>query len=145
MHARFRFAKLILTALGSLVGVPNCLPPSRRPARWRTTAARQIYVDPTIGNDRANGLASQPHGTDAPLKTIARGIALAKPGDTVHLAPVVFRESAVFFNRHGEPGKPITLDGHGAVLRGAIPCSRPIGSRFRPALTATTVCCVLIC
>jgi hypothetical protein len=83
--------------------------------------ARDLYVDPVAGDERANGLAAKPDGTNAPVKRIAHGLKLAQPGDTVHLAPVVFKESAVFFNRQGEPGKPITLDGHGATLDGGEP------------------------
>ena len=76
-----------------------------------TPEAQAIHVDPRGGDDRNDGVA-------APVKTIARGIRLAQPGDTVHLAPVRYFESADLSNKHGEPGKPITLDGHGAVLDG---------------------------
>jgi len=77
------------------------------------------YVDPTLGTDRATGLAAKVDGANGPVNTIARGLKLAQAGDTVHLAPVVFKESAVFNNRAGEEGKPITLDGHGATLDGS--------------------------
>src|SRR5437867_2250604 len=83
--------------------------------------ARDFYVDPSAGADKANGLAARPSGADGPVKTIARGIKLAGPGDTVHLAPVTFKEPAVFHNREGELGRPITLDGHGATLDGSEP------------------------
>ena len=121
MHARLRYAEILLISLGLLGSVAESF--SAEPATSATpaTQSRQIYVDPTTGDDRANGLTPQPRGADAPVKTIARGIKLAQPGDTVHLAPAQFRESAVFYNRHGEPGKPITLDGHGAVLEGSDP------------------------
>ena len=55
------------------------------------------------------------------MKTIARAIKLAQPGDTVHLAPGTYFESADLSNKHGENGRPITLDGHGAVLDGSEP------------------------
>ena len=76
--------------------------------------ARALRVDPRAGKDTNDGLA-------APLKTIARAIRLAQPGDTVHLAPVRYFESADLSRKHGEPGRPITLDGHGAVLDGSEP------------------------
>ncbi|MCB1093361.1 MAG: DUF1565 domain-containing protein, partial [Verrucomicrobiae bacterium] len=76
--------------------------------------AAEIHVNPDTGDDRNDGVAS-------PVKTIAKGIRLAQPGDTVHLAPGTYHESADLTNKHGEPGKPITLDGHGAVLDGSEP------------------------
>jgi len=58
-------------------------------------------------------------GTD--VKTIAEAIKLAQPGDTIHLAPGRYRESAAFHDKSGEPGRPIILDGHGATLDGSEP------------------------
>ncbi|MEP6670021.1 MAG: hypothetical protein ABJF10_12755 [Chthoniobacter sp.] len=86
-----------------------------------TTAlhATDYYVDPVSGDDHANGFATKADGTNGPVKTIARAVKAALPGDTVHLATAVYKESAVFHNRTGEPGKPITLDGHGATLDGS--------------------------
>ncbi len=56
-------------------------------------------------------------GTD--VKTIREAIKLAQPGDTIHLQPIVYHDTAIFQNKRGEPGKPITFDGHGATLEGA--------------------------
>jgi hypothetical protein len=53
-------------------------------------------------------------GTDT--KTIAGAIKKAQPGDTIHLQPIVYHDYAGFYAKQGEPGKPITLDGHGATL-----------------------------
>jgi hypothetical protein len=75
--------------------------------------ARDLYVDPQVGDDTADGSSAKP------VKTIARGIKLAGPGDTVHLATATYFEPIVFYNRHGEPGRPITLDGHGSTVEGA--------------------------
>ena len=67
--------------------------------------AREIYV-----------------GVDPDAPTINHGIKLAHPGDTIHLeAGKVYREYAGFYGKKGAPGKPITLDGHGAILEGADP------------------------
>lgn len=94
---------------------------------WGLTAAsqislaRDIYVHPQYGDDKADGLAAMANGDHGPCKTIARGLKLAGPGDTVHLVPLIFKESAVFYNREGEPEKPIVLDGHGAILEGSEP------------------------
>jgi len=73
-----------------------------------------LRVDPANGDDAADGLAK-------PVRTIARAIKLAQPGDTIHLAPARYRESADLSTKRGEPGRPIILDGHGAVLDGADP------------------------
>lgn len=71
-----------------------------------------IHVDPVSGND------GSPTG---PVKTIHQAISRARPGDTIHLKPMIYREYAGFYGKQGEPGKPITLDGHGATLEGSEP------------------------
>ncbi|MDF1739834.1 MAG: right-handed parallel beta-helix repeat-containing protein [Verrucomicrobiales bacterium] len=76
--------------------------------------APNLYVDLKTGSDNNDGRS-------APVKTIARAMKFAKPGDTIHLTSGSYYESADFTNKHGLPGKPITLDGHGAVLDGSEP------------------------
>ncbi|MEQ1860239.1 MAG: DUF1565 domain-containing protein [Chthoniobacteraceae bacterium] len=71
--------------------------------------ARDLHVDPASGDDRSDGVAK-------PTKTITRAIRLAQPGDTIHLAPVRYFESADLTRKNG-----IALDGHGAVLDGSEP------------------------
>jgi len=68
-----------------------------------------LRVDPATGDDANDGHTK-------PVKTIARAVKLAQPGETVHLAPGTYDESADLTNKHG-----ITLDGHGAVLDGSEP------------------------
>lgn len=74
--------------------------------------ARDIYVDPDTGNDAA---------TEGPVKTIKHAIRISEPGDTIHLLPLIYHEYAGFYGKSGSPGKPITLDGHGATLEGSEP------------------------
>ena len=81
--------------------------------------SHDIYVNPAAGDDRNNGLGEVLDNAGGPVKTIARAIHLAEPGDTIHLAPAVYRESALFSNRSGAEGMPIVLDGHGATLEGS--------------------------
>jgi hypothetical protein len=77
-------------------------------------AGRSLHVDPTRGDDTQDGVAQ-------PVRTIARAVKLAQPGDTIHLTPGTYSESADLSTKHGLPGQPITLDGHGAVLDGSEP------------------------
>jgi hypothetical protein len=70
----------------------------------------------------------------ADVKTIAEAIRLAQPGDTIHLAPGRYRESAAFHDKSGEPGRPITLDGHGATLDGGEPLKPTDWERVSPGL-----------
>ena len=77
-------------------------------------SARDLHVNAQTGDDANDGAVK-------PVKTITRALRLATPGDTVHLAPGRYKESVVFANHRGEPGRPITLDGHGAILDGADP------------------------
>ncbi len=78
------------------------------------TVAADLHVDPKDGDDAMDGQC-------APVRTISRAIRLAMAGDTIHLRPMVYHDWAAFFDKSGEPGKPITLDGHGATLDGCDP------------------------
>ena len=95
------------------------------PATGASTASkgRDLYVNPATGDDRSTGLAREKSGNAGPVKTIHRAIRMAQPGDTVHLAPLAapYRETPVFHNARGAPGRPITLDAHGATVTGAEP------------------------
>lgn len=86
----------------------------RRPLETAAPSATDLHVNPSTGSDANDGRG-------APIKTIARAIRLAQPGDTIHLAPGRYHESADFSGKRGEPGLPITFEGHGAVLDGADP------------------------
>jgi hypothetical protein len=68
------------------------------------------------------------------VKTIAAAIKLAQPGDTIHLQPIVYRDYAGFYGKKGEPGKPITLDGHGATLEGSDPLDPKKWNEVSPGL-----------
>lgn len=73
-------------------------------------------------------------GKDVP--TIHAAIKMAQPGDTVHLEPKVYRDYAGFYDKKGEPGKPITLDGHGATLEGSDPIDSAKWREVSPGLFA---------
>ena len=76
--------------------------------------AADLHVDPVTG-DNAND------GQSAPTKTISWAVRIAKPGDTIHLKPIVYHDLAEFYDKQGEPQLPIILDGHGATLDGCDP------------------------
>lgn len=78
----------------------------------KAAAGSIIRVDPKAGSDTNDGRTK-------PVKTITRGLRLAKPGDTVELAQARYFESADLSRKKGEPGKPITLEGNGSVLDGS--------------------------
>lgn len=73
-------------------------------------------------------------GKEAP--TIAHAIKMALPGDTIHLESKVYRDYAGFYMKKGEPGKPITLDGHGATLEGSDPIDPAKWRNVSPGLFA---------
>ena len=75
---------------------------------------RQLHVNPQTGDDKADGVTG-------PVKSIAQAVRLAAAGDTIHLAPLRFYESVDLSLKHGSLGRPITVDGHGAVLDGSEP------------------------
>lgn len=73
-------------------------------------------------------------GRDVP--TIAHAIKAALPGDTIHLEPKVYHDYAGFYGKRGEPGRPITLDGHGAILEGSDPLDPATWREVEPGLFA---------
>jgi len=76
-------------------------------------------------------------GVDPDVSTIHQAIKLAQPGDTIHLeAGKVYRDYAGFYGKRGEPGKPITLDGHGATLEGSDPLDPSQWREVSPGLFA---------
>ena len=92
--------------------------------------AAELHVDPVAGNDQSDGISF-------PVRSIAQAIRHAQPGDTIHLRPVVYRDWAAFFDKSGEPGKPITLDGHGATLDGCDRLNPDSWSEVEPGLFAS--------
>lgn len=76
-------------------------------------------------------------GVEPEVPTIHHAIKLAQPGDTIHLEPgKVYRDYAGFYGKKGEPGKPITLDGHGATLEGSDPLDPARWREVSPGLFA---------
>ena len=102
--------------------------------------ARDIRVSSRTGDDRADGLAK-------PVKTIKRAIALAGPGDTVNLdsdsSP--YYEQVWIQNKSGEPGRPITIDGHGSVIEGSGPALPEQFTQVAPGLYKSTYLYTKIC
>jgi hypothetical protein len=96
--------------------------------------ARDWCVDNLIGADDAAGTV------EAPLRTINTAIGRAAPGDTIHLVPNTepYKQMVVFHNRSGEPGNPITIDGHGATLSGSEPLDPAAWEQVGPGLYRST-------
>ena len=103
---------------------PGCAERSSQPtaAVPHAPSGRHYCVDPKTGDDRNDGSAATAAGRRGPLRTIARAVRLAGPGDTIDLAKTVYHEAIGFYGtKSGEPGRPITVDGHGAVISGCVP------------------------
>lgn len=84
--------------------------------------AADIFVNNTLGDDRSDGGRPEP-GPLGPVRTIARALRLAEPGDRIVLADTgqPYRESiSLVGSRHsGRGSRPLVLDGNGAVLDGS--------------------------
>ena len=99
--------------------------------------ARDLHVNPDTGDDRANGLAAAAGEAGGPVRSIAQGLRLARPGDTVRLAGVTYtgrREHAGFYGKSGAPGAPIVLDGQGATIDGCEPLEPGMWRAVAPGL-----------
>lgn len=84
------------------------------------SSAAEYFVDQEAGDDANDG------SQGAPFKTINKGVLSAQAGDTVHVNPTgePYRETIDLYEmKSGEPGLPITLDGHGVTISGAERCS----------------------
>jgi len=103
-------------------------------------SGRDLYVNPDTGADSADALAAVEGNGHAPVKTIAKGLSLAKAGDTVHLAARTepYREAILIRDQSGEPGKPIVIDGHGATLGGCDPLKPSDWQQEAPGLYKST-------
>lgn len=109
---RFRAVLLLVSAL--IAGRPAASP------------ARDIYVNNEVGDDAFFGRVATPGSTvDGPVRTIARAILLAQPGDRIVLAPTKtpYRESITLAGSRLSRGilNDFILDGNGAVLDGSAP------------------------
>ena len=103
------------------------------------TAARDLFVSNTGGDNRFNGLAlrSTPDGS-GPVRTIGRALALARPGDRIVLEDTgqPYRESiSLVGSRHGGyPGQPLTIMGNGATLDGSLSVPPEAWEHYRGAV-----------
>ncbi len=96
--------------------------------------AATLHVDDVGGND------TNPGTSDQPLKTIARAVALARPGDEIRLAPHPhpLHERLLITGRSGEPDKPIVFDGGGRTLIGTRPIDPEEWEEVRPGVYRST-------
>lgn len=95
-----------------------------------SASGREFFVDNVNGNDRASGLV------DKPVRTLARAVSLLRSGDTLHLAPTStpYRETLELLDISGTPERPITIDGHSAVITGCDAISRKDWREVSPGL-----------
>jgi hypothetical protein len=88
--------------------------------------ARDIFVDNIAGDDRANGdLPRATTNHNGPVRTISKALKLTQGGDRILLAKttIPYHECvSIQGERHsGRLGKPLVLEGNGAVLDGSEP------------------------
>lgn len=127
---RPRFLPLLAVLLGHLAAAGPC-------------RAAVIYVDNRRGDDAYDGRLPEPVSPFVgPVQTIARGLQLARTGDTVHVAStgVPYYESlALFGPRHsGFSTVPFTIAGNGAVVDGAVPVPASAWREIGPGLWKMT-------
>jgi len=103
--------------------------------------ARDLFVNPRTGSDTRDGLASAMEASAGPVASIRRAMALAQPGDTIHLDPESspYHEQAFLANKSGLAGAPIVLDGHGATIDGSVPLVPDEWEKVSPGLYKSSV------
>jgi hypothetical protein len=87
--------------------------------------AADLFVDNLAGDDRADGRYPQSSLEGGPVRTITRALALAGPGDHIHIANTgePYRETVSLSggDHSGFSVNPFTIFGNGAVLDGSLP------------------------
>ncbi|OHB57593.1 MAG: hypothetical protein A2Y07_06975 [Planctomycetes bacterium GWF2_50_10] len=102
------------------------------------TLAKDLFVDPVEGSNLYNGLSARPNGSGGPFKSPNHAIAIAGPGDTVHLAKAVYSDELDLTNKSGEPNHPLIIDGHGATIDGSRPINISDWQQVAPGLYQNT-------
>ncbi len=103
MHTRSsRLAVLSAAVLVLGTALGHAAPPRPRPSTAKVPG--KVYVVAPDGSDSARGDAERP------LKTIARALSLARPGDTVRLRAGTYAER-VAVKVSGSEGRSITIEG----------------------------------
>jgi hypothetical protein len=100
---------------------------------------REVIVDNVAGDDRFNGQPVHDHGGNAgPVRTLAKGLRLAGPRDTIVLVKndAPYRESfSLTGSRHsGTSQEPFTIRGNGAILDGSAPAPAEKWESYKGAI-----------
>lgn len=133
MHGKIAEALLIAAALFSAPSAGSIHPPRILPAPSPGPAATR---DGTVYHVTTNGSDANP-GTDSrPFRTVQKGVAAARPGDTILVHGGTY-EGVVRITRSGTPEAPIVLAGAGdgaATLTASfdeLPCTATAPTRQR--------------
>jgi hypothetical protein len=103
---------------------------------WSPAMGREVFVNNIAGDDRFGGdRAHDPAGLGGPVRTLAKALRLAGPGDTIVLAKTdaPYRESmSLVGSRHsGTSQQPFTIEGGGAILDGSRPLPAEAWENYR--------------
>ena len=113
---RRKFSFLPLLTIALLSGCASS--PDQLEARAAGTAGEQHTSGRVIHVSVAGGSDKNPGTSSSPIRSIQHGIALARPGDTVLIAPGVYRfqgstQYGLNLSKSGTSSAPITLRGSG--------------------------------
>jgi hypothetical protein len=100
---------------------------------------REVFVDNAGGDDRFSGQQPRdPGGMGGPVRTLAKALRLAGPGDSIVLAKTdaPYRESlSLTGSRHsGAAQQPFAIQGNGAILDGSVPAPGEAWELYKGAI-----------
>jgi hypothetical protein len=106
---------------------------------WSPAMGREVFVNNVSGDDGFSGRQARDEaGPGGPVRTLAKALRLAGPGDTIVLAKTdaPYRESISLVGSRcsGTSQQPFAIQGNGAILDGSTPAPAKAWEHYKGAI-----------